>query len=162
MHPLRRLRAEERKVFWRTFAVSIVAVWGTSLSTQAVCAELTDLPPDQHQTASCMLSVVSGLRGVTDPKLRLSAVPGPTVSAEASIHTFLDYTYHHRSDGVSPRVSPEEIEITEIIASKKGSLLLGGMTSEAAPDLDDNDLGMIRITDGWQRMCGLTLIVFTG
>jgi hypothetical protein len=108
-----------------------------------------------------MLSVVRAERGVTDPKLRLSTVPRPTDSSGVQIHTFLDYTYHHRSQGVSPRVSPQEIEITELVATKKGSLVLGGLMSALAPDLNDNDSGLLNIADGWQRKCGLTLSVLT-
>jgi hypothetical protein len=40
-------------------------------------------------------------------------------------------------------------------------LALGGITSDAAPDLDDNDFGMLRITEGWNKKCNLELVVMT-
>lgn len=144
-------------MFWRTLALSI-AFWGV-LSAQA--ADLSELPPDQQQTAKCMLSVVSGAQGVTDSKLRLSAVPNTIPSSKGPFRTFVDYTYRHRSHGVSPRVSHQQIEITEIIATRKGSFALGGITSESAPDLNDNDSGMLQITHEWTTKCGLALSVVT-
>ena len=36
---------------------------------------------------------------------------------------------------------------------------LGGLFSPEAPDLEDNDSGLPSMTDGWQKKCGLDLVV---
>ena len=140
---------------WRPRAAIVTAVLWVGLATQAYCAGLADLPQDQQQTAKCMLSVVSSVRGVTEARLRVVADPA------SGIQAFIDYAYRHRSPAVSPQVGRQEIDITRILATKIGSFDLGGITSPSAPDLDDNDFGMFRITDGWRKMCGLTLSVLT-
>ena len=143
---------------WRRAAA--VAVLEIILSAPARSAVLTDLPADQQRVASCMLNVVRSTRGVTDAKLRfVDNAVGAT--SGRSLQTYLDYTYHHRSRAVSPPASPQVIDITQIIATRKGGFDLGGLTSPSAPDLDDNDSGMLRITDAWRKQCGLNVFAIT-
>jgi hypothetical protein len=141
-------------------AAAVVSVLATIPLAPARSAVLTDLPADQQRVASCMLSVVRSVRGVTDAELRF-ADHAIGATSRRSVQTYLDYTYHHRSRIVSPRASPQEIDITQIISTKKGGFSLGGLTSTSAPDLDDNDSGMLRITDAWRKQCGLNLFVIT-
>ena len=140
---------------WGRFAaVATVLI----VSAPARSAVLTDLPVDQQRVATCMLRVVRSTRGVTDAKLR---VVDNAVGATSSLQTYLDYTYHHRSRAVSPTASPQAIDITQILATRKGGFGLGGLTSPSAPDLDDNDSGMLRITDAWRKQCGLNVFAIT-
>src|SRR5215472_2823155 len=139
---------------------ALVAVLEVALSAPAWSAVLTDLPADQQRVATCMLNVVRSVSGVTDAELRFVETAGGA-SSGGSIRTYLAYTYHHRSRAVSPQASPQNIDITQIIATKKGGFSLGGLTSASAPDLDDNDSGMLRITDAWRKQCGLNLFVIT-
>jgi len=104
-----------------------------------------------------MLAVASTVAGVTDPKLRVSRVAGE----DGSMKTFLDYTYHHRTRAHAQQTETNEIEITDIIATKRGSFYLTGHIWPGARDLDDNDLGMLSITRGWEDKCGLDLLVIT-
>jgi hypothetical protein len=100
---------------------------------------------------------------MSETKLRLSPDRGDAAASGTSIRTFLDYRYHHHSSGVLPRVSSEKIEITEMIASPRTFrvLIAGGIFSDAAPDLNDNDSGIFQLVDGWQRKCDLNLVLMT-
>ena len=141
-------------------AAAVATVLEIIVSAPAGSAVLTDLPADQQRVATCMLRVVRSTRGVTDAKLRFV---DDAVGARSgrSLQTYLDYTYHHRSRAVSPPASPQVIDITQIIATRKGGFDLGGLTSPSAPDLDDNDSGMLRITDAWRKQCGLNVFAIT-
>ena len=139
---------------------AVASVLAITVSVLAHSAVLTDLPVDQQRVATCMLRVVRSTRGVTDAKLRFvdNAV---SAASGRSLQTYLDYTYHHRSRAVSPTASPQAIDITQILATRKGGFGLGGLTSPSAPDLDDNDSGMLRITDAWRKQCGLNVFAIT-
>jgi len=141
-------------------AAAVATVLEIIVSAPAGSAVLTDLPADQQRVATCMLRVVRSTRGVTDAKLRfVDNAVGAT--SGRSLQTYLDYTYHHQSRAVSPPASRQAIDITQIVATRKGGFNLGGLTSPSAPDLDDNDSGMLRITDAWRKQCGLNVFAIT-
>jgi hypothetical protein len=143
----------------------LAVVWGEACgigpATQPACADLADLTPDQRRTARCMLTVLSKVRGVTEPILRIATIPDLVVPHTMSTYLFLDYTYHHLY-GANPNPSISEIEITRLVATKKGGFVLGGLASyRDGRDLNDNDDGMLRVTEGWEKGCGLDLFVMT-
>ena len=120
--------------------------------------DVADLPPLQRTRAACMLAVLGNVRSVSKPSLHVSGDVSP-----AGFHTFLTYTYHHRDRRISPSVSSETIEITDLISQDQDprTLILGGVTPIGG-DLDDMDSGMLRISLLWRVRCGLKLLVITG
>jgi hypothetical protein len=141
-------------------AMAIICVWA-SAPGRAATTDWSDLTRDQAETAQCMLSVVKAEPRVKDASIRVSTTAnqaGPTATPPT---VYLDYTYNHASRGIYPKISPREIDITQVIESKHGGFSLGGLLSSDAPDLNDNDAGLISITKGWIKKCGLALFVTT-
>jgi hypothetical protein len=141
----------------RLCRVGGITAYCIGLATPVYCASLTDLSPNQRQTATCMVAVVGKLPEVTEPNL--------TVSDGSERQIFITYKYHHKFKGVSPGISFNKINITDLVSHPHQShnMILGGIApiGSTDADLDDIDDGMLRITDLWQRQCGLNLIVMT-
>jgi hypothetical protein len=145
-------------VGWRTYAAAAVAACCVGFSTVAAGAELSVLPPDQQAVVNCMFSVVAKTRNVTDPHLRFA---GPKDESSFKISVFIDYTYHHRTNHISPQVGPQEIDITDLLLKKETIIVLNGIMTDAHDDLNDADGGMFGIIDGWNKQCGLHLGIIT-
>jgi hypothetical protein len=112
----------------------------------------------QDETANCMVAVVRDLPEVTDARLTVRR------------RVLITYTYHHQIKGISPRVSPESLDISDILSGKQQGFVLGGLVPGITPQsseadvkkaLDDADSGMLRITNRWNARCGLRLSTMT-
>jgi hypothetical protein len=137
---------------WRNWAARIVLICGIGVWTQAACAELTDLPHDQKKMATCMLSVLRTVRGVTESRLRVSK--SPTIP----LHTYLEYNYHSRTTNAD---GPAQVEITDLLSNPTKTIMLRGLLApggNVARQLNDENAGMIDIVNGWNKACGLDLV----
>ena len=107
-----------------------------------------------------MYSVVRELPQVTDAKL--------VDFRRGRLHVRITYTYHHKV-AVSPTVSSDWVDITDMISGKQTGWVLGGLVP-APPgaseetirkSLDDADSGMLSMGELWRTRCGLELSVLT-
>ena len=145
-------------MFWRTCVASISLVFGIGLSTRALCASVAELSPGQRQKTECMISVLSNVRGVKDPKLNVSGDVGAPEARDTSVRTILTYQYRNHGG----RVGRNSVDITDLITDdpKQHMLMLPGLVSVGG-DLNDLDLGMPQIAALWQKKCILDLVVLT-
>lgn len=70
---------------------------------------------------------------------------------------FLGYDYRYRTPAALYPIGHEQIQITDFLFDRQSSVYISGLHSALAPDIDDNNAGIIRIVDGWDRECGLNI-----
>jgi hypothetical protein len=139
----------------------VVLALGIGLSTAADGARLSDLPTDQQQTVGCMLSVASKSAGVVDARIRISDDSSATPSPDHPIRIFLDYSYNPQTKGMPSTVRSQTVDITALLPRKRILFFLGGITSTASPDLNDNNSGLLGIAERWNKECHLNLSIGT-
>lgn len=111
-----------------------------------------ELSPRQRQTAECLVSSLSSLAEVTDPRL--------SVSDDPPGHVLFEYRYRHRHTrkiddsgtfDVTGLLSPDEDRV----------VLLPGLTTPGT-DMNDAYLGIFQIWELWQDRCEVGALEMTG
>lgn len=134
---------------WRRHVAALVFACGVGLPARAVCAGLAELPSDRQQLARCMLSVLADVPEAANSRLSVSDGPTPRVT--------FTYDYRRRTGAIMHNA----VDITALLSNKRNMTIVLGGASTIRNDLDDVDLGMLRIASLWRSKCGLDLIAVT-
>jgi hypothetical protein len=103
-----------------------------------------------------MLAVVSHEQGVTNSNIQVSVEHDDTGDAHASVHVFLQYTYHPHSLYL-PREHVQRLDVTDLVTTKHESMVFGGVVTAPHTSLNEINDDLFTIADKMRAKCGLNL-----